>query len=203
MPHEPMEAFAGLGRGVTNAYSVLLRATLKGSQRSVVSRHMRCDVMPLRNILRIGAVLVGLVLVSVITYPLVIGWVDRGIAKSHGATPLPPDGPVAFGTGGAVCAIGETANTFTVRDRVHFVAQLPSPEPLATQASVDVSQGDRGNLLTGYPATVSLSAGSACVSDTLPPLAEGHYQVDVWIFPPPDCAACRYTELFGEFAVTP
>jgi hypothetical protein len=165
--------------------------------------------MMFRNIKRIGAVLVGLVLVWLITLPLVMGWVDGEIAKSHRAngevpaTPMPPDGPVAFGTGGASCAIGETANTFTVRDRVHFVAQLPSPEPLATEASVTVSQGDRQHPLAGYPATISLSAGSTCVSDILPPLAAGQYQVDVWVLSGPDCPLCHSTELFGEFAVTP
>lgn len=155
--------------------------------------------------------LAGLILLGIASYPFMIGAIDTDIARSHLASgyvpvaPAPPDGPVEFGTGGAGCILGSSSTTFTVRDQIRFVGRLAKPVVKGAYVSITLMQGDWPQLqaLPGYPTSVTLGTGAACVSQALSLLAPGRYQVVLFISSN-DCGPlCHSTELLSEFDVTP
>jgi hypothetical protein len=157
----------------------------------------------------VALILVGLVLLWFASWPFVIGMIDGEIARNGRAdgyvpaTPEPPDGPVEFGTGGAACNLTGATDAFGEQDRIHFVARLITRASAPTFASITLSQDDPPVALPGYPTTVTLNVGADCVSETLPRLMAGHYQMDVWIASGAACALCHSTELLSEFDVRP
>ena len=119
--------------------------------------------------------------------------------------PAPPDGPVEFGTGGAGCILGSSSTTFTVRDQIRFVGRLAKPVVKGAYVSITLMRDwPQLQALPGYPTSVTLGTGAACVSQALSLLAPGRYQVVLFISLPMIAAHCATRPNSSpEFDVTP
>jgi hypothetical protein len=134
-----------------------------------------------------------------LSLPLIIGWADSEVAKSHRNDPppvtLPGPSPIEFGTGGASCRLVELGTTFTVRDTIRLVGERPRG---LSQVTIDVL-GPGNGIATGYPAVRSVDSNAICIAETVGLLQAGKYTAII----SEGTGPLAEPQYLGTFVVTP
>jgi hypothetical protein len=148
-----------------------------------------------RGLIGIGAFLA----LYVVSLPLIIGWADSEVAKSHRNDPpavtLPGPSPIEFGTGGTSCRLVQIGTTFTVRDTIRLVGEDPRG---LSQVTIDVL-GPGDGFAKGYPAVRAVDSNAFCIPETIGSLPAGHYIAVI----AEGTGPLAQTQYRGTFDVTP
>ena len=124
--------------------------------------------------------IVALIAVWAVSMPFVIGALDKDIAARHGhpfqpITP-PPRLPVYLGTGGQGCLVAVRSTTLSTADRIRLIGDVP---PGADAVKIDLFPKPFTKQVDGYPAVRHFGSAARCVSEDLPVLPAGDYEV--WV----------------------
>ena len=148
-----------------------------------------------RGLVGIGA----FVAIWLVSLPLIIGWADSEVAKSHRDDPpaviLPGPSPIEFGTGGASCRLVLLGTTFTTSDTIRMVGERPRGLSLVT---IDVL-GPGDSFAKGYPAVRTVDGNANCIPETIGSLPAGHYTAVI----ADGTGPLAETQYYGAFDVTP
>ena len=122
------------------------------------------------------AVVLVLIAIWAVSFPFVIGALDKDLAAQEQAR---ADFPIRLGTGGLGCDIDTEAVQFTSADRIRLVGdQAPgADEVIIYLFPLPNTVGQK--VIGPYPVHRTFASPVSCVSEDLPPLSDGEYEA--WI----------------------
>ena len=91
-----------------------------------------------------------------------------------------PSVTISLGTGGSGCGLASKATTFTIGQPIRLVATFSRALPAAETVTIGLRKNYKFDV-DGYPGVRTLDNASACIDETLPQLAPGHYTAVITI----------------------
>jgi hypothetical protein len=91
-----------------------------------------------------------------------------------------PSVTISLGTGGSGCGLASEATTFTIGQPIRLVATFSRALPAAETVTIGLRKNYKSDV-DGYPKVRTLDNASACIDETLPQLALGHYTAVITI----------------------